>query len=268
MLSLKKLLLETPEANPDDIFGEYIFGSQRLDEPANEEADTRDEFQFISGLKSHFRSLPYNDNVSVFLDDIFKLIKSGKYTKFLKPDDKHEYAYRLLCFLKIEQANELFDLNIKIRDIDNGIFDNPVVLSKKMRYTPHSSHNGMASWTVNKDYESFSTVADWFGQYKNIYEHIEPLIIAVVRSKIKENDFFLNFENLVNYTDEIIKFKNEKEVVSYGNVEIDKICYSVLFYDKSREQPKDPWNGKDNDYYANATRYDIFKIIKTLVNGI
>jgi hypothetical protein len=267
MIKLKKLLLETPEANPDDIFGEYLFGSKRLDEPASKEKDTAKEKKLIDGLFWHFRDKPYNNILALYSDIILDLIKSGKYLNLLKPDEKNKYAYRLLFDLSIKKANEILDLNIKEEDIEIGMYDYPLVLNKKIIYKPIAHQNKLSSWTIEPKIKSFNSVINFKQDLREFYYYHDPRVYAIVRSKIKNNNFFINFENLLNNTADIIKFKNEKEVISYGDVEIDKICFCVLFHDKNKRELDDNWCGKSFNSF-DATKYSISKVIKYLTEGI
>ena len=48
-----KLILEKPEASADAPFGQYLFGSNRNDAPADEEENTETENQFLNALEDH-----------------------------------------------------------------------------------------------------------------------------------------------------------------------------------------------------------------------
>jgi hypothetical protein len=227
MLTLKKILLEKPEANPDDIFGEYIFGSRRLDEPASNEPNTEKEDKFIKGLNNHFQWAPYDKELAVFVPEIFKLIKQGKYLDFLKPGDQHEYAYRLLFDFPIKKAEQIFGVKFSeiIRDKPYG------TVNKNVIYKPLKKQKGLSSWTVNL---SFDTFAEINGGIFNIWPN-SPRLPIIFRAKIKDNNFFLNPDNIIKKTKWIMVATEEEEVISYGDVIVDKFSYVVLDYENSSD---------------------------------
>jgi hypothetical protein len=225
MISLKKLLLENPEANPDDIFGEYIFGALRIDEPAASEINTDEEFEFQKSLKNHYVGDVYNQRLNNFLPTIFELINSGKYLDFLMPDKKYKHAYRLMISIPIEKAGQLFGINFL--EIKN---DKPFgLINKEIVYEPQIKQNNMSSWTIKLHEHSFEAITL---DQKSIKDTSLGQVFVMLHANIDDNKFILNPEKINEKTKNLMPY-NEWEVLSYGDVIVDKFSYVIIDYENS-----------------------------------
>jgi hypothetical protein len=218
-IKLKKILLETPEANPDDIFGEYIFGLRRKDYPARNERDTKEEYKLGSALQSHYSGNVYNSNLSSFIPEIFKLIKKGKYLNFLKPDDKYKTAYRLIAEMNLDEAKKIFNIDFYELLKNKKAYGS---IRKKFVYTPLEKHNGLSSWTVELEEKTFVSVLE---NINLMFEDDHPNVFLMLCADIKNNNFILNPDQIQEKTD-LTKF-DELEILSYGNVTVNKISYFI-----------------------------------------
>jgi hypothetical protein len=292
MIKLKKLLLETPEANPDDIFGEYIFGGSRLDEPAKSEEDTRFEKEFTKNLKIFFgnRSI-YNDkSLTFFLARCIELKNQGKYLDFLQP--KNGKAYRFLLNLSHEQLLQIIDLSdeeIHLSEFGKVYSKTTSSLYKhRSIYNKESGLNGITkthSWTMDpaslinvlKDRSMSLTQktanAKLKGNYLEYYIKNKippPNFFVCLESDIQKNkdNFILNYEKIVEKTGKnIIEFPEEKEVVGFGKIKLDKVYYmKPLFkFDKNISKP-DYNQGYYGDFYEmskDKRTFNSFNIFKT-----
>jgi hypothetical protein len=225
MLSIKKLIFEAPEANPDDIFGEYIFGGSRRDEPAKNEENTQKENEFSIGLFMHYDRTPYNDMVSKHVPDVLNLIKQGKYLDFLKPDDKHKYAYRLIKDIGEKKAEQMFGIDFK------DLLENKKthgLIKKNFLYHPKENQNKLSSWTVNLDKKIFKNILRFNNRYHKTHNFS---ITVLLQTKIENNNFFLNPEQIQNKT--ALEHLKEWEVLSYGDVTVDKFSYFITDYENT-----------------------------------
>jgi hypothetical protein len=226
MIKLKKLLLETPEANPDDIFGEYIFGKDRKDVPAKLEKNTDDENFFTDSLKKHYAGSIYNSSLSFYMPTLIELIKSGKYLNFLNPDDKFEYAYRLMFGLSIHRASEICNVDFASLLENSTTFG---VIDKSFTYTPKISQMDMSSWTVSKNREIFKHIINqktFLKKLPGTTNVNNSLVTIFMKAKIKDNIFVLNPEEISNKTN-LEEFK-ELETLSFGDVKIESYSFFIL----------------------------------------
>jgi hypothetical protein len=220
MIKLKKILLENPDANKDDLFGEYLFGNYRRDYPASEEKDTVQEKELAYALANHFNYGAYNETLYSFLPIIFDLIKKGKYLNFLKPDEEYEYAYRLIQKIGLEQAHEYFNIDFKQylkRKIAYGVIDKNII------YQPKARQNNMSSWTLLPQKDIFNSILNSSADIKSDYE---AYVFMFLRAKIKDNNFILNPEQMQNKTN-LVRV-DEFEVLSHGNVNVDRISFFII----------------------------------------
>jgi hypothetical protein len=231
MLTLKKLLLETPEANPDDIFGEYLFGDSRIDEPAKFELDTKKEFEFKNSLKDHYIGNVYNYSLKSFMPTIFELINSGKYLDFLIPDKKYKHAYRLLLNVPLDNDDEEKLFGIDFLEIKN---DKPFgLINKEIIYKPLSFHDNMSSWTLNLNKKIFEGLGFSFKKKRiDHYGKNRIFIYILLNAKIKNNKFILNPEEIDKKTKNVMPV-NEWEVLSYGDVTVDKFSYFIADHENA-----------------------------------
>jgi len=218
-LSSILFLVEKPEAEPNDIYGRYLFGMDRNDagEPGiPEEPDTGPEIKLKDKLTAHYG---VNDTLSPStVNQLLKLKQSGKYVKPLKVPDKYQYAYRFLSLPKNELQQIVLGGKeaIKSKDIlDTG-------LKRIPQLNPRSPKELVQSWTVTPD--NFFEVSDLALTGPDEYMVLVRALIHKGNNKFLLNpDVFLNLDNITEGTG------NEMEVISIGSVGPVDIAWSGPF---------------------------------------
>lgn len=110
------------EASKDDIFGEFLFGDQRAETRASKEKNTPEEDDLLDSLASWINDTHHTALSSNF-EEAWKLVRQGKYEKFLKPDEERP-VYRIVHGFNVAKALGLTSnptFQKKIEDLKNGI---------------------------------------------------------------------------------------------------------------------------------------------------
>lgn len=195
--------IDEPKDGP---LGKVVFSRNRKDKVEWED-DTGFEEKFYSALRSH-----YNHNMSEPLENmapkIISLIDSGKYEIIAAPENKT--VYRSLREVSVGMAAKIIGVSVKeLRD--------PKAVDKAWYYYTNFNINPMLtkiqSWSLNP--ESALHFAS-----KNVYELEKNDAVILAISNTNNGKFFMNpaFQNKVYRID---KHADEKEIISYGPVELE-----------------------------------------------
>jgi hypothetical protein len=277
MIKLKKLILEKPEANPDDIFGKYLFGSERSDEPASNEDDTELEEEFWYALDNHFGSYAYNNELQKIFPKILKLVHDGKYAKLLKPRNKK--CYRLLYNVPEDKAQKIL-----------GLTYNQVESIRNTQIKPHVINNSedyenlegtiLSSWTSKLNFKSFESVSESASIFRhtnvNSNEYIKSIFIIILEANIENNKFLVNPVNFNKYIPHIFSYEDEFETIGYGKIKINRASFVCI----SPENVKQSMKEKDKKYLIYLDEYlhhskvsthvgiNNYKVIKSLISSL
>ena len=77
--------MTSPEAKPDDIFGQYLFAPVRKEEGLPDEPNTKKEDDLYTALDGHYNSSRRDMPLVQQVPDILKQVKLGNYKRFLGP---------------------------------------------------------------------------------------------------------------------------------------------------------------------------------------
>lgn len=212
--------LDEQEAQPDDVFGQWLLPNKRNDLPdeAKSETDTPDEVNFALTLGDHYSG--EMDNFSKWIPTISSLEKQGKYSAVLSVPDKYKHAYRSMG-LDLRQLESLIGKSITPETEKNGSVNSGIMqLKGKAGLGRTSSTSGQRthySWTVNP--EVFSKIKQDWGSLAPGKDYT-----VFLRAPIAGNTFLLN----PDIASELGIAKNwayQEEIISVGPVTCDKIIW-------------------------------------------
>jgi hypothetical protein len=225
-ITLKNLFQNnsTAEALPHDIFGKYLFGSARDDEPASRETDTEDENKFLKILKRFFglshEGIKNNKNDFVeFFKICLDLKNKSKYKNILTP--KKGKVYRVLYGIPFKKTSELLKIDEQILYSERG----QVITSENVNiYKPK---NNISSWTYNSSIILNSLEENNFMVDPDSWQ---DTCLIIFEANIDSNDNFLfNHDYITKVSGYNIIQYNEQEVLALGNVKVDK-AYCITPY--------------------------------------
>lgn len=192
------------DAEKDDIYGKYLFGSRRGNEP-----NTREENDLDWALTWHIR-----DNSSASLSqkrsELVDLKNSGKYGQYLEPDA--DEAYRSMVFYDPKNVEKL--LNVPFEEIQKQVDAKGYAVFHVMKYlTQFGTDSGVSSWTVKLDpsiIQGFTTYDYW-----NV----------LMKARVSSGDFVFDYKELAKIVDnEVASYLNtEKEVMLFGKALVDTV---------------------------------------------
>lgn len=236
-LSVKRYLAK-PDANPDDIFGAYLFADHREDAPP--EPDNSKEQNLWSNLQSHYMG---SQGVLEPWQEIFQdLIKQGKYRKFLAPP-KVRYLYRMM-WVPTHQLEDVFGLSqqdidtlerIGKLEIHGGVYPG----RKYGRVTT-------SSWTT--DPQVLFKIARHWGEYR---PQQDVLVILVADLQKTPENFYIQPQGMAALGVPE-KYDYQQEVVGFGSgFPLERIVFyqtntsdtdlDVLEKNVPGDVPQNPW---------------------------
>lgn len=209
-----------PEANPEDIFGKYLFAPERAKAgealPKPVEKNTKGEEEVKAQLGAHYHGEMDNLN-PVVVRKLLELKSRGKYLNVLGVPKKYKHAYRILTF----ESTNMFEKFIGQREA-------PMHGVATMNLPPY--HRFHLSWTVNpsmflgKDAED-----DLALKYRSMY-------FVLLKAPVDTNQFLLNPDVLPKLKDIVGDYGYQKEVISVGTVQGIKVAW---MYCASNMNPAD-----------------------------
>ncbi|MBV6505849.1 MAG: hypothetical protein ILNGONEN_01414 [Syntrophorhabdaceae bacterium] len=238
--ALDELLLELkdgtvkPDAEPTDVFGQYLGGKERN----LKETNTYKENLFLAQLALH-----YGGSVKAMegQEDLLRELKAqGKYRKFLQPPPGK--IFRLLTL----EAPRFEDLFPDLKDVYMND-TNKIHVVKKSGVLNRNDYK-IQSWTYSANRDLAEFVAD--GSYGNV--------LVIVVADANQPNVYLNWQEIpkiIPGKKELIN--NEKEAISFGPVNFSGFAYIVSspnqqvfahtkgnFFNKQSVQLKKAWEEK------------------------
>ena len=203
--------MPTPEAKPDDIFGQYLFPRNRRELSKVKELDTEPEWKLRDALKNYYEN---NSKLQVqaMVPDVLKQIEAGNYQALLAPPDA--IVYRGLNVQKSMLDKILVKYGYKTIDQyrNSGQAKKYMAIDIPGKLRPTTSL--IQGWTLSMG------IAMTFSSGVGIPQsgRDRTPVIFVARTNAQGNQFFGN-PVLTKTISPAVAY--EQEVLSYGNVEID-----------------------------------------------
>jgi hypothetical protein len=199
--------MTTPEAKPDDIFGQYLFPRNRQELKVSE-PDTEPEWKLRDALKNYYEN---NSKLQVqaMVPDVLKQIEAGNYQALLAPPDA--VVYRGLNVQKSMLDKILVKYGYKTIDQYRKLGKAKTYMAIDIPGKLRPTTSLIQGWTLSMGVAmNFSTTGD---RGPN-----RTPVIFVARTNAEGNQFFGNPVLTKTISPAVA---NEQEVLSYGNVEID-----------------------------------------------
>lgn len=209
-----------PEADKDDIFGQYLFAPERTDVPMPPEENTEEEEKLFVAIQDMFGDKG-DANLRKFSKKILELLANNKYAALLSPGDRK--AYRGIKITK----KELLDL---IEPYGEEIKYNEYVTMNLPDKLDPLKGNLLQSWTVDLDQ------AAKFASYDRPGGRVVA-VIFVARTDAEGNNFFGAPKTLASVV--YPEYEEEAEVISVGSIEYDGFAYFVSKEDSEKEISRD-----------------------------
>lgn len=208
--SLNEIYVSEQDANPDDVFGQWLWPDIRSNVPpeAKQEPDTPEEKSFKLTVKDHYNG--DMDNLARYIPTMVDLETKGKYTDILSVPANYKFAYRVMGLSRTQLESilgaALTDDNIQFGTAEKAIAPQP----------PTREH---ASWTV--DPTMFKQMAKDWGKLTPGKEYT-----VFFRAPVQSNKFLLNPDMMADMG--IPKnWAYQKEVISVGNIKCDKVIWHI-----------------------------------------
>lgn len=210
---LEGLFSETPEADPDAIYGQYLFAPKRKDITGSVEKNTTAEddlyhalYSWYDGSKSQMRKMA---------PVIKREIDKGNYENILQPDGGG-IAYRLISGLDAAETSKILGIpESKVID-SNG---NPVLVGGgTLNPTDWSP---LQSWTTSLDVDHIKNLLKTTDQNELPRRSVALLLSAF----IDDSDFIINPDSIDNIDSLPHYAYKEKETISIGSVEVSKVVF-------------------------------------------
>jgi hypothetical protein len=236
------LLKEKPEAQPDDIFGQYLFAPSRNDIPdeASHEQNTPPEVQVRKALQNHIGG---NDTSQIgkWFNTLYDLVQQGKYTKLLKVPSSFKYAYRLITV----DDTTLMSMLPRIKDISqlHNIEKDKVHVQVGGIYNHKSetSNSPVSSWTV--EHNAIADMIDGefsFGMKQMNKSKYNYTVLFV--APVQGNKFLINPSPEYYAAIDTMWFADEQEILGYGPIKLSKILYKLVHVpDQENDAESSPW---------------------------
>ena len=216
--------MPTPEAKPDDIFGQYLFPRLRPDLNTKvKEPDTTSEKKLAAALKKYYEA---NGKLQVqaMAPEILKQIEAGNYQELLAPPDA--IVYRGLSVRKSMLDKILVKYGYKTidqyRELGRANDYMAVDIPGKLRPTTAL----IQGWTLDMGVAVEFSASPWSLSVSH------TSVIFVARTNAQGNQFFGN----PGLTKAVARsMESEQEVLSYGNVEIDGFLLPRAFQEEHEE---------------------------------
>lgn len=222
-MKIKKLIFENvpPDAPDGSTYGKYLFDPIRRDIPDDEKEEmTPEEAELLSGLQTWINNQNPSD-LSAKFPKAYKLAQSGKYSKFLIPEDKPIYRGMsfsddaILDFLK---STGLSKEDLKVKNDRMFVFENGTLQS------PPSTK--IMSWSLSTEIASVFTSDE------------DDILVAFKARPTKKNGMFLLNPKRILQKMDFPMLYDEQEVISYGPVQYEKM---VVFMNTDRTMPAKEW---------------------------
>ena len=207
------------EADQNDPFGQYLFGSSRNDRPASREIDNQDEKEFHKALSLHIE-----DNISRKLVGIIpaliELKHSGKYAKYLNPPNS--LVYRAMSNLTPQEAASI--LGVSLSEIETN--SNSAVVIGQITYIPKKSP--VSSWSISPE-KLFGFTWSKIGMVS---------VLFVSDTSQSSGDFLFNPDEMKKIVGPRMEsfFESEGEGISFGQVKTNKIVFFYRADDSVRQK--------------------------------
>lgn len=200
------------EAEPNDIFGAYLFADQRKGmkglEPNNYKEDV-----FLDDLKKHYNNVGY---LNQWIPKMRELKNQKKYKDILTPPKGK--VWRLLTGVNDTTIQKM--LSMRKQELRNH--ENDFYKISNMIIKPKSDK--IQSWTYSLQYKTFENL---------FIENTDNIVILEAYTQNKNNDFFLNHENIRKIDDMPEYVKKEYETISYGDVHCSNVYFWISPSDKT-----------------------------------